>query len=181
LGQDWRNLHDPASATVRISTLSPTPSHELGNGGIPVKTYRTVLGDYRTRLEAKSLGPDKSLCSPSTVGLLQRRPVTANELVRIGKEADRVDLMEADLLGVDEAVNVYQTEGEELQHALALLDSLSSRQLAQLVGKNRRTIDRIRAGAQPRAQLRSQLLSLAREKTTGPPWPAPSSSGSRAQ
>jgi hypothetical protein len=90
-----------------------------------------------------------------------------------------VDLMEADLLDVDEAVTVYQTEGDELQDALALLDSLSSRELARLVGKNRRTIDRIRAGAQPRAQLRSQLLSLARgEKTwtTKGPWPGPSSS-----
>ncbi|MCA1702089.1 MAG: hypothetical protein LC808_01980, partial [Actinobacteria bacterium] len=163
------NLHDPASATVRISTLSPTPSHELGNGQIPVKTYRTVLGDYRTRLEAKSLAPEGTLCRPSSVGLLQRRPVTAaNALVRIGKEADRVDLMEADLLDFDEAVTVYQTEGEELQHAMAALAPLSSRELARVVGKDRRTIDRIRAGAQPRPQLRSQLLSLAHGSRHGP-------------
>jgi hypothetical protein len=56
---DWRNLHDPNAARVRITLPSQrTQDQDEAAAGIAVKTYRTVLGGYRTRLEAKSLTPD---------------------------------------------------------------------------------------------------------------------------
>jgi len=166
LDLQWRNLHDPASSTAHITTPVPAPTGQTPDGAIAVKTYRTVLGDYRTRLEAKSLAPDGALCQPGTMGLLRRRTVTAGEkVVRIGKEADRIDLMEADLLDADEAVTVYEAAAiTRLQDALVLLDTLSSRQIARLVDKDRRTIDRARRGALPRADLLSRLISLAQAR-----------------
>jgi hypothetical protein len=159
---DWRNLHDPGAAAVHITT--PGPLETTDPAQIAVKTYRTVLGDYRTRLEAKSLAPDGDLCRPGTVGLLQRRPVTAlSSLVRLGKEADRVELMEADLISADEAFTVYPLRTDQLDEALAILSPLSSRELARLAVVDHRTIDRIGPGARPRRDLMGRLLRLASE------------------
>lgn len=78
---------DPGAAAVKITTRSRRPPDQEESAGIAVKTYRTVLGDYRTRLEAKSLTPDGRLCRPATKGLLQRRPVTAEgRPVRTGRK-----------------------------------------------------------------------------------------------
>ncbi len=44
---------------------------------------------------------------------------------------------------------------------LPVLTHLSGRELAKNIGGDRRTIDRIRAGQQPRPQLANRLLQLA--------------------
>jgi hypothetical protein len=166
---DWRNLHDKTAAPVRIAQAHP---HRIDDGepaAIAVKTYRTVLGDYRTRLEAKSLAPDGGLCRPGTVGPLQRRPVTTTSSpVRIGKEADRVELMEADLLNAEDAVTVYPVSADELDEALAVLSHVSGRELAPLLGVNRRTIDRIRVDATPHPRLAARIVALAFDRSRRP-------------
>lgn len=54
-----------------------------------VKTYRDVLGEYRTHPESKSLGPDGQPCNRATAGLLRRRPVKAAAIHHIGKESNK--------------------------------------------------------------------------------------------
>lgn len=160
---DWRNLHNPDAAPVQIEIPRSDTAHGPETAAVAVKTYRTVLGDYRTRLEAKSLTPVGRLCRPGTTGLLQIRPVTARPTpIRIGKEADRIDLMEADLITAEEAVTKYMLSADPLDVSLYSLGHLSNRQLAKLVGVDPSTIRRLRKGSRPRAALRAALLSLAR-------------------
>jgi hypothetical protein len=101
---------------------------------------------------------------------MQRRPVTAMPpLVRIGKGADRVELMEADLLNAKDAVTVYSVSPDQLDEALAFLSEMSGRELARMLGKDRRTIDRIRRGeAQPRPELAARLMNLAASRRDEP-------------
>jgi hypothetical protein len=60
-------------------------------------------------------------------------------------------------------VTEYSDPEGGLLHDLALLvlDRYSGRQLAQLLGTDRRTIDRVRRGASPRHELREILTELA--------------------
>lgn len=170
---DWRNLHDPGAAPVRITTPPSDTPHKPETAAVAVKTYRTILGDYRTRLEAKSLTPEGSLCRPGTGGLLRPRPVTASHTpIRIGKEADRIDLMEADLLRPEDAVTVYPAH-DALSEALAALRHLSNRELARLAGVDHSTIGRIYGGAQqPRRALAARLLRLAADESVRAPHTA---------
>jgi hypothetical protein len=68
------------------------------------QTMGDVIGKYSQRPEFKPLGPDGSLCTKNTVGLLRRRPVIAKAVFQlIGKEVDR---------GTSE--DAYMMEGKKL-------------------------------------------------------------------
>jgi hypothetical protein len=60
-----------------------------------------------------------------------------------------------------EVRNEYLTLDVELDVALAALQHLSGRALARLLGVDRRTVDRLRAGALPRRGLRERLVEVA--------------------
>jgi hypothetical protein len=83
---------------------------------------------------------------------------------RIGKEANKLEDVQAGLVAqLGDVVNDYGTGGDGVFHrdVLPRLGHFSGRQLANLVGTDRRTIDRIRAGGPARTQLRHALIALA--------------------
>jgi hypothetical protein len=67
-----------------------------------VDTYGDIAEKYAAHPEAKALGPDGRPCGRGTVGLLQRRPVTAGEIKLIGKESNRLEDRFTGLLTIDE-------------------------------------------------------------------------------
>ncbi|HEV2126692.1 MAG TPA: hypothetical protein VGW38_28365 [Chloroflexota bacterium] len=69
-----------------------------GQGTARVQSFRDVIARYRMHPETKSLGPDGMPCGKRTVGLLQWRLVTLGELVHIGKEANRLEVVEQGLV-----------------------------------------------------------------------------------
>ena len=75
-----------------------TGSAAFSDKAARVQSYGDVIARYRTHPEAKSLGPDRKPCGKQTVGLLQRRPVTLGELVHIGKETNRLEEVEQELI-----------------------------------------------------------------------------------
>jgi hypothetical protein len=128
-----------------------------------------VLRQYRLHPEHKFHGPDGEACGRLTRGVLRRRPVRAVDVRYIGKEANRLDDVQAGLVGqLGEVLNEYDDPNDSWVHRLVLpvLAGYSGRQLATLLGTDRRTIDRIRAGQMPRPKLGDALLSLAVQQAT---------------
>ncbi|HEX2809223.1 MAG TPA: hypothetical protein VHN80_23915, partial [Kineosporiaceae bacterium] len=165
-GLEWRNLYDPDGPTYRITTDRDAPAEpDLAI----VKSYGQVLREYRLHPEHKFSGPDGEACGRLTRGLLRRRPVRVLDVRYIGKEANRLDDVQAGLVGqLGEVLNEYDDPNDSWVHRLVLpvLAGYSGRQLATLLGTDRRTIDRIRAGQKPRPGLRDALLHLAVQQAT---------------
>ena len=84
-------------------TLSQGRPHRIatspfgGAEAIRVKSIRDIVTLYRRKREAKSLGPDGTVCARETVGLLRRRPVRDLTIRHIGKEANEVEDLVASL------------------------------------------------------------------------------------
>jgi hypothetical protein len=53
------------------------------------ESFRILLRNCLTKLEAKSLAPDGSPCTGTTKGILQRATINARKIVPVGKETDR--------------------------------------------------------------------------------------------
>ncbi len=157
----WRNMYQPNGPTNRITT----DRHDPNGRAVLVKSYEQVLREYRLHPEHKFDGPDGQWCRYLTRGLLQRRAVhLAGTVHLIGKEANKFDEVQAGLHGdLTGVVTEYACLGTVVVQRLVLpvLDRYSGRQLAACVGTDRRTIDRIRHGQQPRPRLATDLMRLA--------------------
>jgi hypothetical protein len=82
----------------------------------------------------------------------------------IGKEANNIDEVQAGRYAQpDEIITEYHDPTEDHFHEriMPALDYLSGRELAVLVGVDRRTIDRIRKGQTPQPKLQEVLTQLA--------------------
>lgn len=157
----WRNLYDPDGPIYRITTEQNAP---VEDDVAVVKSHGQVLREYRLHPECKSHGPTGERCSRLTRGVLQRRLVHVLDIRYIGKEANRLDNVQTGLVGrLDEVLNEYRRSSTEWfrDYVLPVLTRYSGRQLAALVGSDRRTIDRTRIGQQPRSVLKHALLQLA--------------------
>ncbi len=131
------------------------------------KSYQHVLPEYRLHPEHKFHGPDRQQCQRLTRGVLQRRPIHLLGTPRlIGKEANELDEVQAGLhANLNEVLNEYSYPNDALLYDLVLpvLERFSGRQLGELAGSDRRTIDQIRRGTSPRKDLSLKLLTLAAE------------------
>ena len=162
----WCNLYD---ATGQIYTTTTRPF--LGERGEPeevrVQTLRDVLRDYRTHPEAKSLGPRGEVCTRSTVGLLIRRPIAAATIHHIGKEANRLEEVNAGIVGdLGEVLNEYQDLTQDPIRVTVLpflQQELSDREIARGANVDHKTIAGIRNGAQPRRSTAERLWTMAVE------------------
>ncbi len=153
-------MYDPAGPTYRITT----DREDLHASAVLVKSYGQVLREYRLHPEHKFHGPDGQRCRFLTAGLLQRRAVhLAGTVTLIGKEANKLDEVQAGLHGeLGHIVTEYVCPNTAVLQRLVLpvLDRYSGRELATLVGMDRRTIDRIRQGQQPRPRLAADVMRL---------------------
>jgi hypothetical protein len=167
----WRNLYDRTQQTYSITTRSP-----LGERGEPdevrVQALRDVLQEYRSHPEAKALGPDGKVCGRQTRGLLARRPVAVSLVHYIGKEANRLEDVEAGLVGdLSDVLTEYVDPTQDLFRTLVLpvLEGMSSRDVGRRIDVDQRTISRIRNGSRPQKATREKLWSLAIEVSEDQP------------
>lgn len=132
-----------------------------------VASYRDLLTAYRLRPEHKFTASDGAACTPSSAGQLRRGPVTLAPagLCLIGKEANRLEEVQAGIVGsIDEILTDYtpDTEFREFRDlVLPVLARYGGRDLARIIGIDRRSIDRIRAGSTPRESHRASLTLLS--------------------
>ena len=136
-----------------------------------------MLGEYRSHPEAKSLGPDGRVCRRTTRGLLARRPVEASLIHHIGKEANRLEDVEAGLVGdLDEVLTEYVDPAQDLIRTLVLpmLEGLSNREVARRISDDDKRVDDktiggIRRGARPHTATREKLWKLATDIAASQP------------
>jgi hypothetical protein len=161
---EWRNIYDTDGRSYRITTDRDAPA---APDLVVVKSYADVLREYRIHPEYKFNGPDGQPCRRNTRGLLQRRPVELDGPVRlIGKEANNIEEVQAGRYAqLDEIITEYVDPDDDHFHqqVMPLLEHMSAREIARLVGADRRTIGRIRKGEirTPGAALRQALTRLA--------------------
>ena len=124
-----------------------------------------MVAEYRCHREHKSLAPDGQPCAQATVGLLQRRPVEALQVVYVGKESNRLEEVQHGLIeDEDEVMNEYPDPSNDpfVRFVVPVLRTMALSPLVKESGLNLSTIKRIRAGKQwPHARNRRALTELA--------------------
>lgn len=165
---DWIDRADPTGAPWRISTEDAT---DEGSRIVVVQTYADVLVSFRNHPEAKYNDSAGQPCSAATVGALHRRHVQPRTVAYIGKEADKIDEVQAGLVtSMDDVTTTYDrvdtfhgqvlpaiahlTAPEVADRALALAPQLSH---AGVV----RAVQRSRNGATVREALARVLTDVA--------------------
>lgn len=167
----WRNLYDRTQQTYSVTTRS-----RRGERGDPdevrVQALRAVLSNYLSHPEAKSLGPDGAACGQATTGLLSRRAVVASQIHHIGKEANRLEDVDAGLVGdPGEVLNEYIDPDEDPIRTIVLpvLDGLSDREVGRRMEVDHKTVGGIRDGARPQTRNAKKLRKVALELAEGKP------------
>ncbi len=90
-------------------------AHALTGGAVVIETLANVLGRYTRRPEHKSLAPDSSAADSTTVGRLQRRPVSANSATTLltGKEGNKlIERLTGEVTDPAAYRNYYGTRGD---------------------------------------------------------------------
>ncbi len=176
--QVWVDLHDPAGPGYRLSTAPtdgsepPSAAGQYGRrtaqpGRAIAQTYRDVLAQHYRHPEPKFLGPIGQPCTPHTRGLLSRRPTAVYATRLIGKEANRVEEMDAGLLAAD-PTQIY-AEPPTKHLVRAVLAPLTTEQILTLLQRRTphaqtpsvRTVQRMRAGSSPSPVLSALAALLA--------------------
>lgn len=102
----WIDRDHPSDPPKTIHTAD----HEIRNGEIGVLSYRDYFTAYREHPERKTTDPsDEEPCHTWTRGLLQPRHITATELLRVGKESNRLADTDVSLDEEADAVIQYPT------------------------------------------------------------------------
>jgi hypothetical protein len=129
-----------------------------------IDTFADALAKYETHPEAKSLGPNGHPCDRATIGLLDRRSVTAGSIVLIGKESHRLEEREAGELGWEDSyqwLTTYEDHDRWKRFVLPKLRTLGAAEIAARTGlSTRRTRDILLGKALPHRFNRIQLIAL---------------------
>jgi hypothetical protein len=129
-----------------------------------VKTYRSVLDNYRTHPEAKSLGSDGTPCDRATVGRLSRRPVKAAAIHYIGKESNKIDEALSGLVtDLDDVLTEYRDpEQDPFKYLVVpIIRELTVAEVAAGADVSNRTVRRARAGQSIGKTARAKLSAYA--------------------
>jgi hypothetical protein len=132
-----------------------------------LQTYRDVVREFRTRLEAKSIAANGMACTRKTVGLLQRRVVRDTYVAHVGKETNKFKEVEGGIEHDPDAIYTeYHLPDRDAWTAVVLprLYLAKANELARLTGLSPRSIKAIRNGTQsPRRAVRARLSRVAKE------------------
>lgn len=139
----WRNMYDAIGKPYRVTT----DWEDVGPEVVQVQTYTDVVAEYRSHPEAKSADADGNPCNRGTTGLLSRQHVRAVARRVIGKEANRLDEVEAGLIGdPNDVYTEYRRPGSRLATLRRALAVLPARDIAQAGGLSTRQLTDIMAG-----------------------------------
>jgi hypothetical protein len=128
-----------SARAYRITTEAPLYATEA----VRIKSYRDVLGDYRTHPETKSAGSDGTLCTRRTSGLLQRLWVVPSAITHVGKESNKLEEVQAGLVhDPDEVYTEYRdpAENPEWEAVVRVLQTIPRKLLIEQTGLSRSTL-----------------------------------------
>ena len=161
---EWRDLPwmDRHSGDIIEITTKPRDG-SYRPGVVRVSTYRDILNDFSWHPEAKSLGARGGKVSRTTRGLLSVRPVHARPYLHlIGKESNKIEEVDAGVVGTDEVTQVEYFNDEDWRtFVLPQLTLLPRRVLIATAEVSERTLRRYLSGSViPKGKVRQQLEGL---------------------
>ncbi len=124
------------------------------------ESFRIILRQYLGKAEVKSLAPNGTSCTATTLGLLGRTRINAGRLIPVGKETDRRWEQGEDPSMIDPKLLMY-----ELQSKMAVAEpserqswsTIGIRSLMRQSGLSQKTVYRILAGHPIRRQTMSSF------------------------
>jgi hypothetical protein len=162
----WETLDWIDRKTGLPAAITTNPIDGIQRADVRVQTLLDVLLRYIAHPEAKSLAPNGTPVTSTTIGLLARRPVEAVRPARyVGKEANRIDEREHGLL---DNVSDYRTEYTNLgaddwtQLVVPVLTRIPRTRVVEASGLNLRSIQRVLAGkTRPHRRNQEHLTTVA--------------------
>jgi len=153
---DWINQY--SGEVYRITTTG----HHGGRGIARVKSYGDVLRKYETHPESKAADAQGEPCSRRTVGLLQRRRVRIESVYYIGKEANKLEVVDAGMVHrASDVYTEYVDAGRErkawLREVVPQLNAMTLRELQRRTGLSRAALQAVRAGRIPTPRIARSL------------------------
>lgn len=104
----WVNIYDPAGPLYSVVASN---CESLGPHTCIGRSFAEVIADHSRHPEMKSLGPDGMPCTAQTVGLLGRRQIKVVGIIHVGKEANELELVQAELVPEeDEVLTTYMPD-----------------------------------------------------------------------
>ncbi|MGB3306362.1 MAG: hypothetical protein WBA63_09285 [Thermomicrobiales bacterium] len=138
-----------SGARIAVSTTEDDDGPQRAR----LQSLRDVIGEFQTHPEAKSADVDGMTCSRRTVGLLQRREVRETYVAHVGKEANKLEEVQAGFEQDPEVIYTeYQRPGRDEWSTvtLPLLREADLRQLAAETGISARQLRTLaKGGARP--------------------------------
>jgi len=134
---EWIDRYSGKRIPVTTDPLGQRPMHAH------LQTYGDVLGAFQTHPEAKSADAMGKACTRRTVGLLRRRVVQETYVAHVGKEANKLELVEVGFEHDPEAVlTEYTRPGHDHWSAvvLPLLRDANLREVAEATGVSSRQL-----------------------------------------
>jgi hypothetical protein len=151
--------------TYRITTIG----HHGGRGVARVKTYGEVFEEYEWHPETKSADANGTMANKQTAGLLQRRHISIDHIIYIGRESNQLEDVEAGLVRAsDGAYTEYQDPRHDYWRAVVVpaLKQISLTSWKRDTGKSPAIlIDARRGRRQPHARHRALLIAYARSRS----------------
>lgn len=138
-----------------------------GEGVARVQSYADVLARCRTHPKPKSIAVGDGDNGRRAVGVLGRRPVTARDVVGIGKEADRLEEVQSGLVhALDDVLQVFAHPGFDERRSVIVptLRRIPARWLAEQTGLALSTVKAARNGhAVPHVRNCDKLVRTAND------------------
>jgi len=143
LGLPWIDRYSGKRVPVTTDPHDHRPAHAH------LQTFGDVLGAFQTHPEAKSADATGKACTRRTVGLLQRRVVQETYVAHVGKEANKLELVEIGFEHDPEAVlTEYTRPGHDHWSAvvLPLLRDANLREMSAATGISTRQLRALAKG-----------------------------------
>jgi hypothetical protein len=163
----WTQLHwidQYSGESFRITT----DGHHGSRGVARVKTYADVFDEYEWHPETKCADTDGEPVSKLTVGLLQRRHISIDHIMYIGRESNHLEDVEAGLVRVSDGPYAEYADPRRDYWRSAVIPALkriSLREWQRETGKSPIIlIDARRGRRQPHAKHRRLLIAYARKR-----------------
>jgi len=159
LAVDWYELR--SGELLKITTVDQ--AGQITPGQVAVKSYGDVARDYAVHPESKFVAAAGSPCLRTTIGILERRSVSADRAEYIGKEGNRISARVEGAGVASEVQEVYEDPEEFSRIVLPALRGCPTSIVATHAGISERAARALLSGAaNPRPSTRRRLVELVR-------------------
>jgi hypothetical protein len=163
LEMKWTDLH--SGHEYPVTTEFPAPPYSA-----QIRSFADVLTDFVMRPEPKSASSSGEACERKTLGLLQRRHVSVASIHCVGKETNRLELVQQGLLhDWSDVYTLYRNPELDAwrNDIIPGLKRLPRKALSEATGITQRAIRSILNGySLPSAKTRERLVALLQRQVS---------------